>query len=121
MGATPSGLPWPAGTELVRDGDNAIKALAEATEARMWATGTHPKFRFMSGMYSTGADGRVWINVPGLTTPAGAVGSIVGDQKWLCRPHSYGGGGAILWEVHNLAGAVIASTAMTFAITAWGS
>jgi len=32
MGQTTHGLPWPAGTDLVRDGDNAIKALADAVD-----------------------------------------------------------------------------------------
>ena len=34
MASTPSGLPYPVGTDKVVDGDNAIKALAEAIEAR---------------------------------------------------------------------------------------
>lgn len=33
-GTTPGGLPYPTGTDLVRDGDNAIKALAEAIDPR---------------------------------------------------------------------------------------
>lgn len=33
-GTTPGGLPYPTGTDLVRDGDNAIKALAEALDPR---------------------------------------------------------------------------------------
>jgi hypothetical protein len=33
-GTTPGGLPYPTGTDLVRDGDNAIQALAEAIQAR---------------------------------------------------------------------------------------
>lgn len=31
-GVTPHGLPYPTGTDLVRDGDNAIQALAEALD-----------------------------------------------------------------------------------------
>lgn len=34
MGQTAGGLPWPEGTDLVRDGDNSIRALADALEAR---------------------------------------------------------------------------------------
>jgi len=34
MGQTAGGLPYPEGTEPVRDGDNAIKALADAMQAR---------------------------------------------------------------------------------------
>lgn len=33
-GLTAGGLPYPLGTEAVRDGDNAIKALADALEIR---------------------------------------------------------------------------------------
>lgn len=120
MGATASGLPWPAGTELVRDGDDAIRALAEAVEARMWGAGTFSKYRFVAGMYSTGTDGRVWIAIGGLTTVSGAVGAILGPQQWLARPFQTSGG-SVLFEVHNLAGATINSTAMTFNVTAWGS
>lgn len=120
MGATPSGLPWPEGTDLVRDGDNAIRALAEAVEARMWSSGTYPKFRFLSGMYATGADGRVWIPIPGLTTVSGANAQIIGAEKWIARPYQ-GSGASMLFEVHTLAGATVNSIAMTFNIVAWGS
>lgn len=34
MATTPGGLPYPVGTDLVVDGDNAIRALAEAVEAK---------------------------------------------------------------------------------------
>lgn len=121
MGATPSGLPWPEGTDLVRDGDNAIRALAEAIEARMWSSGTYQKYRFLSGMYSTGSDGRVWITIPGITTPSGAVAQIIGAERWIARPFGTAPG-AILFEVTNGAGsATINSIAMTFNIVAWGS
>jgi hypothetical protein len=33
-GTTPNGLPYPTGTDLIRDGDNAIQALAEAIDTR---------------------------------------------------------------------------------------
>lgn len=66
MGTTASGLPWPDGTAPVRDGDNAIKALADAVDARSakspagvalttWAT---------SGGYTTNSQGGVAIPVP---------------------------------------------------------
>lgn len=35
MANTPGGLPYPIGTDRVVDGDNAIRALAEAVEARI--------------------------------------------------------------------------------------
>jgi hypothetical protein len=37
LGQTTSGLPYPVGTDLVRDGDNAIRALAEAVEPHFQA------------------------------------------------------------------------------------
>jgi len=40
MGTTTGGLPWPEGTDLVRDGDNSIRALAEAIDPKLakWQT-----------------------------------------------------------------------------------
>ena len=32
MGNTTHGIPWPAGTDLLRDGDNAIKAAADKVD-----------------------------------------------------------------------------------------
>jgi hypothetical protein len=121
MATTAGGLPYPVGTDKVRDGDNAIKALAEALDARSVTPGsTYGKFRFVNGMYATGTDGRVWIAIPGLTTAAGAVASILGTERWIARPFQTSGG-SILFEVHTLAGATVNSIAMTFNITAWGS
>lgn len=43
MGTTPGGLPYPEGTDLVMDGDEAIEALAKAIDPRLppaYATGT---------------------------------------------------------------------------------
>jgi len=34
MGTTPGGLPWPAGSDQLFNGDDAIKALADALDAR---------------------------------------------------------------------------------------
>jgi hypothetical protein len=120
MGTTPSGLPWPEGTELVRDGDNAIRALAEAVEARIWSTGSWPKARFMSGAYSTGSDGRVWIATPGITSANGGTGSIAGSEKWIVRPVQYSGTN-VLWEVCTLTGALVLNTAMNFNLVVWGN
>lgn len=44
MGSTTHGLPWPAGTELVRDGDNAMRSLAESADDR-GVTGKMAAFR----------------------------------------------------------------------------
>lgn len=37
-GTTTHGLPFPTGTDRVMDGDDAIKALAEAVDASLWGT-----------------------------------------------------------------------------------
>ena len=120
MATTDSGLPYPIGTDKVRDGDNAIEALARAVEARIWATNTSVKSRHFSGMWATGSDGRVWIPVPGLATAQGGVASIIGAQRWIARPYQ-GSGGSLLWEVHDMSGNIIPNIAMTFNIVAWGT
>lgn len=38
-GVTPIGLPFPTGSDLVRDGDNAMQALAEAVDALLQGAG----------------------------------------------------------------------------------
>lgn len=119
MATTGSGLPKPVGTDKLRDGDNAIAALADAIDVQNWQS-TAPKRRHWAGWYSTGTDGRVWIPVAGITNPGGAVGSIIGTAKWLCRPYQFSTG-SVLWEVHDLAGNTINSTAMTFSLSVWGS
>jgi hypothetical protein len=120
MGATGNGFPWPAGTDLLRDGDNAIKALAEAVAAAMWSAGNSNKFRYFSGMYATGTDGRVWIPVTGLTTVNNAIVQIPGPSKYHGRCWQTSGG-SVLAEATDYAGNTINSAALTFAILAWGN
>jgi hypothetical protein len=43
-GATAGGLPYPLGSEPVRDGDNAIKALADALQVRGGAARTEARY-----------------------------------------------------------------------------
>jgi hypothetical protein len=59
MGTTPNGLPWPEGTAPVRDGDNAIKALAEKIDPRLplGMTGVY-------GNYTVGAQGFCTVTFP---------------------------------------------------------
>ena len=73
MGTTASGLPYPDGDDFLVDGDNAIKALSEATEDKMWSPGNSNKFRYFSGMFALGTDGRAWITVTGLTSVNGFI------------------------------------------------
>lgn len=50
MATTPSGWPYPQGTDFVVDGDNAIRALADMLEARRsFATFTVPTFSGAAG------------------------------------------------------------------------
>lgn len=48
MALTPGGLPYPIGTDFVVNGDNAIRALAEAVDARV-------PFRIATGTFNSGA------------------------------------------------------------------
>jgi hypothetical protein len=63
MGTTSTGLPYPDGTAPVRDGDNAIKALADELNTRVpWKTYQ------TSGGYSTNAYGGIVLTVPFAST-----------------------------------------------------
>lgn len=86
-GTTPGGLPYPSGTDLVRDGDNAIKALAEKVE---WKYG-QLRQSYIGGMFATGPDGRVWCDAPNLSRVDGAVVNVVGDNNWYAKPIMYSG------------------------------
>lgn len=70
MGQTTHGIPWPAGTDLVRDGDNAIRAAADKTDllipfALDLAAGTRQKAAMMvsSLLVNFDANGRIQVNV----------------------------------------------------------
>jgi len=70
MGQTTHGIPWPAGTDLVRDGDNAIRAAADKTDilipiALDLAAGTRTKPAMMISSWTPtfDANGRAQINV----------------------------------------------------------
>lgn len=72
MGQTTHGIPWPAGTELVRDGDNAMKALADKTDILIpivldIAAGTRTKVAMMVTSWNPtfDANGRATLNVSG--------------------------------------------------------
>ena|SRR6478752_4790833 len=66
MGTTAKGAPWPDGTAQVRDGDNAIKALADWIDPLVAATpgGVALKAWVTSGGYTTNSQGGVAITVP---------------------------------------------------------
>jgi hypothetical protein len=79
MALTPGGLPYPTGTDKVVDGDNAIKALAEAIDARV--TG---------GLLVavTGADGMIYVPAHGLGATPTRVGVSQLDQGAAQDPFS---------------------------------
>jgi hypothetical protein len=75
MAATANGFPYPVGTDLVRDGDNAIKALAEAVDAR-----------FKCVRINGAVDGLGTITTT-FTSPTGAAPravqvQVIGDDSW---------------------------------------
>lgn len=87
MGNTgaPYSVPWPEGTELVRDGDNAIRALAERTNVILSATANGASgggwgFRGASSVVHTDANGAGVIPINpafAFDTPGGGgIGSI---------------------------------------------
>lgn len=53
MGSTSGGLPYPEGTAKVRDGDNDLKALADAIQAKLLA----PMATYTPAVYGTHAVG----------------------------------------------------------------
>jgi hypothetical protein len=53
MGTTPGGLPYPDGADKVVDGDDAIKALAQAVDGKLGGHG----FKMMRGFVTTNPAG----------------------------------------------------------------
>jgi len=80
MALTPGGLPYPLGTDKVVDGDDAIKALAEAIDAKLLSGQ-----RVYGGQYTgvTSAAGSISVPHGMPTAPAWAVSNLnigaVGD------------------------------------------
>lgn len=68
-GTTAGGLPYPSGTDPLRDGDDAIKALADALQARGAAT----KVIRGSATVTFDSAGRGSIPITGLVTLNGAI------------------------------------------------
>jgi hypothetical protein len=124
MATTTGGLPYPVGTDLVRDGDNAIQALAVGAEDKY---GPGPgslvtqKVRFAGGAQMTGADGRIWVTMPGVTTLWSGMAGVKTTNKWGARVVQTSGSGALV-EVYDLVtGNPIASSAVDLFVIALGS
>lgn len=120
MGSTSTGLPWPAGTDPVRDGDNAIKALADQLTVQMPVR----LVKFWAQALTTNASGDISLSTPGLQ-PNGAVAI-----TWNSNPQTAGAymarvSGApanTLWfRCFNAAGAPIANASVAFNVLAWGA
>jgi hypothetical protein len=123
MATTPGGLPYPVGTDLVRDGDNAIQALAVGTEDKYGpgAALVTQKLRFAGGAQMTGADGRIWVTMPGVTSLWSGTAGIKTTNKWGARVVQTSGSGALV-EVYDLVtGNPIASSAVDLFVIALGS
>jgi hypothetical protein len=86
-GTTSGGLPYPTGSDLVRDGDNAIQALAEKVQSKYGSFSQS----YIGGAVTTGPDGKVWINAPNLNVVLGATVSLIGDANWYAHPIEYAG------------------------------
>lgn len=66
MANTTGGLPYPVGTDFVVDGDNAIRALAESTDARTTYGGL---IQVRQSSAQSGYPGATWFSVPFDQTP----------------------------------------------------
>lgn len=101
MGTTAKGYPYPEGTDLVVDGDNAIKALAEAIDAKLPYAATAG--RVASG--NIAADGVKTISV---TLPTGL---FVSPPQVTASPYT---ASAKIFHV-----AVAGATATSFSLLIW--
>jgi hypothetical protein len=102
MGLTQGKLPWPAGTELVRDGDNAIRALAEAADPVT-----------LKGL-RTSSDGIAasnWANVVGPAVAVMPAGTYLMQAHlfWTYEP----GGSAYTWAKFLMNGITIGGSGRT--------
>jgi len=82
MATTANGLPYPVGTDKVVDGDDAIRALAEAIDAKVLAT---------SSIY--------WALISGVTDTNGIINYVHGKPwtpKWAQLTIDYGATGSSL-------------------------
>jgi hypothetical protein len=75
MGQTANGFPYPVGTDPVRDGDNAIKALAEAIESHFQTK------RINGAVDALGAIGANFVSPTGAAPRAVLIGKW-GDDSW---------------------------------------
>lgn len=112
-GSTAQGYPYPLGSEMVRDGDNAIKALADANQARV---PIRRGYWFRGGL-TTNQYGGIAITV-GFTVAAAI--AITAQPGYACAAPS-GAPANTLWvDVWGTNGALVPNTFIIFNIIAWG-
>lgn len=114
MGTTSNGLPWPAGTDPVVNGDDAIKALADALNVWVLDTGwvttgltVTPAANFTVGSYrlrklGKRAIGRISITYTGSNLVADASGNFT-DTQMFTLPAGYATNAGIGWPLLSLA------------------
>jgi hypothetical protein len=86
MATTPKGYPYPVGTDRVADGDNAIRALAEAVESLLGVAATGSGAITTTG--SNPSNGSLAVTFPvGRFTAAGIV-----PRVFLCQMSAFVGG-----------------------------
>lgn len=117
MGTSPNGAPWPDGTAQVRDGDNAIKALADWFDPRApYVVAVY------SGGYTTNSYGGITFNLPFQTVHAAAVAYVgTGSPIILQRSPAAPAGQAWVNAINSTNGSIVANTFIQVDVVVWGS
>ena len=113
MGSTASGLPYPEPTAPVREGAQAIRALAEALDPRA------PKRTWSGrGGYSTNSQGGIAINLPFVAATVVAT-SEAGGYMWM-RP-GLATPATTVWlnYIDTRTGGIVANTFGIVNVAAW--
>jgi hypothetical protein len=115
MGTTSTGLPYPDGTAPVRDGDNAIKALADELNKR-----TPWKSVQTSGGYSTNAYGGIVLTIP-FPSAVLAVGAVAMEQAIGLRRSTAAPAGQCWINAYNtMTGALVVNTFLVIDVIIMG-
>jgi hypothetical protein len=109
-GATADGLPYPLGTEPVRDGDNAIKNLADALQARGHG------LRTIAGRFdgTTDGNGYVRVSAPWLPRSCVVTGVVPADRLYVIDATDAAGALVRIYTVFPYAVAVNTATAFYY-------
>jgi hypothetical protein len=117
MGSEPNGAPWPDGTAQLRDGDDAIKALAQ------WADPRAPfRVAVFAGGYTTNQYGGITFTLPFQTVNAAAVAYVgTGSPIMLQRSPAAPAGQAWINAINSTNGTLVANTFIQVDVVIWGS